>query len=521
MLLFILPLLAFNAGYFHISGIYVRWQKSEQERFARQKLGEIAAKTSFTAHLGNAGNRMIEKLGSTLEELHDFRFKNLDWQKITWQVFASPFPDFQVFLLRKPKDSGRAEIFHHHSDRNFNRRSIEMMFSFLVQTNQEKKLDQGEKRRNEKILKKVFGSGSDSDLLGKKHKAVATPVIFNKVPAWLLWDFVCSSTGETAGYFLLVRRNQDLDAASLKITALETGLGKKIPGGFIRLFESGSQDQFYPRRIAEYRPFMNWRKNLGLCNDATLSDWQYKGFPWQKKLGAYSLYTRILIHDKHLLFILLPAIPENLLPNFFFLINLLTIVMLILMLARGWILDIWPGNAIRTRFLMFFSLAVALPMALFVVSSTAFIFDRLKEDENMLEETLSASLPDFDAGKEQIENDYCNTFSVCAQDDEILKMLASSGLRDGNRILKRSVSIFSQGSEKLPLAGIAFFDLHGNIIRKGSDVIPIQEFEPIASFYGYNIATNLRRHVSILEPDFPIPEMKVEKKKSWCFSGLW
>ncbi|MEW6710471.1 MAG: adenylate/guanylate cyclase domain-containing protein, partial [Candidatus Riflebacteria bacterium] len=519
MLLFILPLLAFNAGYFQISEIYLRWQKSEQERFARQKLGEIAANTSFTAHLHNAGNRLVERLGSTLEELDESKFRKLDWAKITGQVLSPPFPDFEVFLLKKTKDSNRSEIFHHHTGRNFNRRSIEMMFNFLVQTNQEKKIDFDERRRNEKILKKVFGSGSDSDLLGKKHKAVATPVIYNKMPTWLFWDFVTSSTDEYAGFFLLVKRNQDLDSASLKMTAKETGLGKTIPGGFIRLFESGSHDQYYPERISTYRPFISWRANLGLCNEEILSDWQYKGFPWQKQLGSYNLYTWILIHDKHLLFLLLPAISKSILPDFFFLINLFSLAIIALMLARGWILDIWPGKAIRTRFLMFFSLAVALPMTLFIVSSTAFIFDRLKADENMLEETLSASLLDFDAGKEQIENDYCNTFSVCMQDEEILQLLASSGLQDENRILNRSVSIFSQVSEKLPLAGIAFFDLHGNIIKKGSDVIPIQDFEPIASFYGYNIATNLRRQVSILEPDFPIPEMKVEEKNLGAFQA--
>ncbi|MFZ5950654.1 MAG: adenylate/guanylate cyclase domain-containing protein, partial [Candidatus Rifleibacteriota bacterium] len=519
MLLFILPLLAFNAGYFQISEIYVRWQKSEQERFARQKLGEIAANTNFTAHLCDAGNRLTEKLSSALEELEDSKFRKLDWDKITRKVLAHPFPDTEVFLLKKPKDSDRSEIFHHHTDRSFNRRSIEMMFSFLVQTNQEKKIGPDEKRRNEKILKKVFGSGSDSDLIGKKHRAVATPVIYNKVPAWLLWDFSTSSTGENTGFFMLVRRDQDLNSASLKLTALETGLGEKIPGGFIKLFESGSDDQYYPGRISTYRPFMDWREKIGLCDEKTLLDWQYKGFPWQKELGSYNLYTWILIHDKHLLFILLPAIPKNLLPDFFFLMNLFSLALVSLMLLRGWILNVWPGNAIRTRFLMFFSLAVALPMTLFIVSSTAFIFDRLKEDENMLEETLSASLLDFDAGKEQIENDYCNTFSICMQDGEILRKLASSGLQDKEEILSQAVSIFSQASEKLPLAGIAFFDLNGNIIKKGSDVIPIQDFEPIANFYGYNIATNLRRQVSILEPDFPIPEMKVEEKNLGAFQA--
>ncbi len=513
LLLFLSPLLAFDASYYFIvNKLYDPWQKLEQQRFAEEKLGEIASSVQFSQHMSRTGESFKEKLNSSLTGMNEERFKKLAWAKIFASCLPENFPQHELLLFYRPGQESDSEIIFHNQQRLIGRRSFEIAFSCLIDQFSERQFKDYEKRTNEKILKKIFGSGSEPEILARKHRSVVTPVIFQEIPSFLLWDFSVDLDGHAAGYFLIVKRNQDLESAALKMAAKSGGLGRKLPGGFIKLFESGVDDCFFPAKISDYKPFMDWRKTIGLANEESLKVWEQEGFPWQKKLGSYSLFTRIMPEEKHLLFILQPSAPKFYLKKPLFLMHLALLGLFILTLVKGLILDRWPSGSIKSRFIIVFTLAVTLPIMLFVVISSAYIFDRMKADERMLEDLLESSLLDFDAGKEQIETDYREAFRQCMQDEAIISELAENGFTRQELLTKMVRAKFCNNDGKLPLAGIALINLEGEFAIKDFPGIPLKELKPLVGFYGHNIALNLRQKMAADFPDYPLPAFKEDEK---------
>jgi class 3 adenylate cyclase len=519
ILVFFLPLLAVNEGFNRILEIITHWNGLEQQAYANRKLGEIASYANFNDHMVIHSKAFSQRLKSLSEKLGKQQLKGYDWQTLSESSFKDPFPIHDLWVFAYDAKSGRSKNLFENASKTVGRRSMEMVFTYLVDLRSDTAIKPFEKRRNEKLLKKIFGNGSDGEIFAKNQAGVATPIIHNNIPSWLIWDFKKGENESALGYFLIVGRNQNLKAAALKLGAQMSGLGTEVAGGFIRLYKTAGADQFFPERLKSFAPFFKWRKSLSLCNENVLDEWHYQGFPWNRTLGDQKLFTRIIPGEKHLLFILLPLAKKPFFVKLLFAFNLFFSALILLLLFRGLILNAWPGKSIRSRFFMVFFLAVTLPLVLYVVSSAAYIFDRLKADEKMLEDKLVSVLKDFDAGKDQIESDYRKAFRECLHDQKLAATLADSGLKEKNKLLQIVDQYFSNNNQQLPLMGIAIYDLSGNKIIGNCTNHSTDEFSTLAGFYGHNIVLNLRRKLTETEPDYPLPKFITDEKNIAAFQA--
>ncbi|GAB4282896.1 MAG: hypothetical protein Kow0029_28730 [Candidatus Rifleibacteriota bacterium] len=511
ILLFVLPLLAINAGGYFVAGIIEHWQNSEQQQFAAQKLGELAANVDFSRHMAFFSEKFQEKISSLVAEMDVEGLRRFKWKNLVESNFRRPFPAFELWLFAGDDKNG-ARILFHKSSHSVSKRSMEIVYDYLLGIRSGRAWKSFEKRRNEKMLKNIFGSGSDGELLAEKHMGVVTPVIHKTIPSFLVWSSYRHVTGRNIGFFLIVRRNQDLKTAAFVMAANKVGLGSKIDGGFIRLFKTASRDVFFPEKLAGSRAFMTWRNSLGLATRDRVISWLYSDFPWNQPIEHKRLFTKVVPREKHLLFVLLPEKHNLILHDLIFSVNLFGFATIILLIVKGLLLDSWPGHSIKSRFVTVFVLAVTLPLVLYGISSVAYIFERLKADEKFLEDTLETSLLDFDAGKEQLENDYEDAFRKCVNDERILKTLAYSGLNNPSKLFEFAQKHFENKERKLPLLGQVFFDLTGNFKLKSLGNFKEKEFTSLAKFYVHNFVINLRRLAQVEEPDLKLPEYKPDQK---------
>ncbi|MDD3146398.1 MAG: HAMP domain-containing protein, partial [Candidatus Riflebacteria bacterium] len=509
ILLLLLPLQALKSGWHEISSIFVRWQAQDQERFAAQKLGEVAANMDLSQQLAQYALLFREGMTSLLLEYPDKKPGSLHFGDLAESVFVNPFPDNEVWsFAQRPNQSESEMVFT--SEKSVSRRPMEMVFQALVVENQEKKQSQGEIRRNEKLLQKIFGNGCTIQLLACDQRGIATPVIYRKIPSFLLWDYSQAPDGTICGFFLIIPRNQDLDAAVMGMAAKKTGLGKDVAGGFVRIFDDGSPDQIFPEHIAGSKIFRSWRNQLGTVRE-NLEKWETEGFPWALPCGNSMLYTRILTGERHLAILLLPAGSSAERPLWLQLINLFGLAAILMLTLRGLILGIWPFKSINSRFAVVFLLAATLPVALFVTSATAYCFERFKADENHLEETLATSLSDFDAGKESLENAYMSAFSAIKSDSEVTQALEKQGMDASPAVFEKIRRIAGDRPENISISGFALFDLGGNLSIDCRGNIRKSDFETLARFYGLPFTLNLRRAVALDEPDFELPFHKIDQ----------
>jgi len=508
VLLLFLPLLALNMGWREVSGILERWKTQEQERYASQKLGEVAANTDLSQHLAEYALRFRQGMLSLLQEYPN-KLIGLPFGELGQSIFARPFPDHVLwaFTGRPNQDSPEVAFC---SEKAVSRRPMEMIFRALVLENQEKSRGSDENRRNEKLLQKVFGTCCTVQLLAGFQRGIATPVIYNRVPSFLVWDYGENSDGNMAGFFIIVPRNQDLDAAALAMAARKTSLGAEVSGGFVKIFSAGSPDMLFPETIGRSASFSSWRNNLGVAREK-LDEWERNGFPWGMRLGNFRLYTRILPAERHLALLLLPAVMPGHQPVWLMMVNLWCVAAVMMVILRGLILGIWPFASINSRFAVAFLLAATLPSALFITSATAYVFERYKADENNLEETLVTSFSDFDAGKEALENDYRTAFSAMKSDAGIMGILAEQGVGGSQAVFARLRQIAESQARNISISGVAVYDLAGNLDSDCRGNIRKVDFATIAKFYGLPFTLNLRKAVSSEEPGLVLPEHKIDQ----------
>jgi len=311
-------------------------------------------------------------------------------------------------------------------------------------------------------------------------------------------------------FFLLVRRNQDLEVSAYSLGAEKAGIGREYPGGFISIFDQ-SGDHFFPERIRKSTSLQNWRRSIGNVISER-KKWEHDGFPWGMKLGRHKLYTRVLPKNPHIAFIIMPDLAPSGLPEWLKAVNLLAGTLIILLLLRGLMLDVWPFEAIGSRFLMAFLLAATLPAVLYIASATAYIYEQHNADENQLEETLTACLLDFDAGKEYLENTYVKLFSQMMNDEQIKLLLERKGLEASEEIFARIGDIVAANPEKVPISGIALYDIAGNARFEAKGSINFDDFVSMAGFYGLPFTSNLRLFARKNEPGIVLPDQKKDPR---------
>lgn len=509
ILLLLLPLLAVNSGWREVGDIVERWKVQELERFASQKLGEIAANVDLSQHLAEYCKRFGQGMVSLLDEYPKRRLSGLPFQELVRNNFASPYPVYELWAFTGQPKQDEVEVAYC-SEKGVSRRPMEMVFSALVMESREISRSQDEDRRNGKLLQKIFGNGCSIPLLAGDQRGIATPVIYRRVPSFLIWNYLFSSDGTMAGYFMIVPRNQDLDACALAMTARKTGLGTEVVGGFVKIFTAGSPDQYYPARLADSKVFMDWRNNLGVANEK-LREWETNGFPWGLSLGRHRLYTRILTDERHLAILILPAGQSGQKPQWLQLINYGVSIIVLMLFLRGMLLGVWPFSKINGRFAVVFILAATLPAVLFITSATAYVYERYRAEESHLEETLVTSLSDFDAGKDLLENEYKSVYAAMRSDAEILKTLEDKGLDGSDAVFARLRQITDNRAGKISISGMALFDLGGNLVTSCRENIRKADFDTLAKFYGLPFTLNLRQAATRDEPQLKLPEHKIDQ----------
>ncbi len=510
VLLLFLPLLAVNRGWREVDAIVGRWRNQEQERLASQKLGEISANLDFSLHMAEQATRFSRGLTSLLQEYPSRSPNSLPVDDLAENVFSAPFPKHVLWVfLRQSGQSGVQTWFT--NEKNASRRPMEMIMQSLIDENSHEKKGDVEARRSEKLLQKVFGHGCLISLIAGEQRNIATPVIYRQTPSFLLWDFAEIGDGRSIGFFLVVSRNQDIEAASMAMAARKAGLGTEMAGGFLGVFKTAGPDQLFPPRIGSSKIFKDWRRQLGLA-DQKIEEWEKEGFPWAHPLGRYLLYCRILTLEKHVAFLLLPAADSGGLPIWLNLLNLTVVSFLVLLLLRGFLLGVWPFVSISSRFAVVVLLAATLPASLYITSATAYVFERFKADENHLEETLVTSLLDFDASKETLETDYLSLLAEIRGDRLIEEKLTAGGIASSSEVFARVREMIHNRGGRLSVTGFALYEPSGDYRIESSGKIKVSGFDVLARFYGLPHTLNLRKTLTREEPEFVLPAHRVDEK---------
>lgn len=498
-----IPLLTANTGIRELINTYNYSQTRASEQYASQILGEMASVTDFNLQFTNKNNALKSHIRTLFNTQSDFD-ADYPWEKLHEKFFQKPFPLNDVWYFLSEPDKATETVYA--SCTRAPRRPFIMMFEHLVRLNKQQESTEQQNRFNERLLQRTFGSGTIAELLASHQRSVPTAIIYNNTPSYLLWDYTSCDSGRTIGYFILIPKNQDLDAASYKMAAKSAGLGSEYKGGFVSIFRHEPIDYYFPASIKESDEFMQWREGLGYAEDI-YRELEEKGIAQHQDIGGETLYTRLLPGRGHIAFLILPDPSQETQEIAVRAFNWFYVALILMFLIRGLLIDKWPFDTINSRFVIAFFLAISYPAILFLTSAFSYLEERKSYERNQLAEVLTSTLRSFDAGKDYLENSYRNAFSKMVSDEYVEEHLKNHSLSSSDKLLERVRQLAVSDGETLPVAGLAVFDMQGNHkCVSFSEEMTARDFKGMTNFYRVPFAISLRRNYQRY-----VPEAELEK----------
>ena len=189
ILLWLVPLLSLNIGFYFLAEIDLYWKNAEQATMAAQETEGIASAADFSYQFaktcGNFSNIMHSAIEAGLSE------KQLitHLQDRAKKVFRSPFPEKELYVFEIPEETQKCKLLMFDAKRTVSRRAFERIFDYLVKLNLGTEMPDFIKKQNEKLLTTKFRGENTGSMLAHSQRAKTSNALYEKSPHWLNWDY--------------------------------------------------------------------------------------------------------------------------------------------------------------------------------------------------------------------------------------------------------------------------------------------------------------------------------------------
>jgi len=506
VILLLLPVFVINFGYSFFQGIDLHWQKNMQQELAHQEVESLAAGSEFSYQFNRLGGNFNKAFQSSIAaDIPDNRLVAIVEQKAR-RIFRRPFPEYELFAFRIPDSSRNSEILFMQTDTNPSRRMFSRAFEHLVKVNLKKTTGSVVDKQNEKLVARILGGQSKSDLMGRTQRGKASFAFYRQFPHWFMWDFFEIEGKGTYGFFLFTR-NDDKRKTAAHLLALrdlrERGTGL---GAFVPLYSDFGGAVLQPP-LHRSRIFMSWAKQKIAAVEKDLKKWLQEGPPPVTNLGNYQAFSYIGKGHTHMSVFLLPQIKTPERPAWLFIVNLILVGTIILMMLRGLISGIWPSINLKWRFILTYLLAATLPIGMLVISAYGYVSQYRRATHFQSLSRLQFHIKQFDARKAQIHDEYRKAFDEVFKDEELIRILKDEG-SNSEAAKDRVLHHFANRREPLPLLCFAIIDEMGEGKRYYEGSVE-DEADPTIDAFKYPIAKVLQKKILNHEPDRKFPPLKV------------
>ena len=483
IILWLFPLFLLNIGWYSFSYIDYRWVKNEWNEQSQREAESLAATSDFSYSMGKMSGEFFNILKKEVESFGNNNSQKELLTNIASQankVFRKPFPEHNLFVFKIPSKKNKAELIFSNVENLIGKRAIGVAFEYFVKIHLlDKTYSENDKKIGSSMAKKFLGSNCKPSVMAETQRSKVSYSIYNNKPHYFLWDYLKEEkTGDIYGFFLTIENNVDAEIGS-KLIALR-GLkedykdGIKRYGAFIPLFPGYggviANEEF--AKMPEYKQITReWTpKNIN-----ELYDWQFKDTSKlfeNTRVGDYKAFFYILAGQSHATVLLKPILEKAEFPYWLYLLNIVSIIIIILLLMRGFILGIWPSFSLKIRFITTYFLAASMPLGLLVIATYGFIseYEHSARFNDLSKLRICINL--FDTRKTQLQEEYKNAYLEIMNDprfqesikcfDEANKNKPSSFPKEAKDVLNCALEILNKNSRNLPILGLTIVDERGN-----------------------------------------------------------
>jgi class 3 adenylate cyclase/cytochrome c-type biogenesis protein CcmH/NrfF len=503
ILLWLVPLIAINIGFYFLASIELHWQQAEQKELANQEIESLALSANFSYQFARKAEDFRKSFQSLLgTEMSAASFKK-NLRKRAEKIFRWPFPERELFVFKLADNDKSARMLMQVTDQGFSKTAFSRTFKHLVDISRNEEQSYAKFQQNEKLLKQLLGGAANSENLAISHRGKTSYAIFRRHPHFFIWDYFTIQGDAIYGYMLLspVTDNNRADGMLLSLRDFRDqriGLAAFLP-----LFEVYDK-AVIQAPLHKSKLFRNWARNQVPSAAKDLKQWLASGTPPVAELGNFKLFSYLGKGNTHLTTLLLPRIKMAPVPMWLSLLNYLLGSFILLLLIRGFLLERWLQLRLRIKFLLTFLLAATLPLSLLVIVSSGYLSQFRRSIHFQTVSDLLLSLKQFDSRKARITDNYRNAFLRLVKNPALAKALKEEGAHS-NKAKEIIEKTFENSKVSLPLSAYAIFDESADGIR-GYGVNHKKSVDVFLNSFSYPIVEQLRRLIQKKNPEYKLKD---------------
>lgn len=503
LLLWLLPLLSVNVGYYAIRYLDNYWQKIEQQNEAFIELEALEAASCFEKALARHQGSFFSEYQAIVNYGIEEEYLTSVIKSVAESHFGSNFVDSDLFLFRFDGDS--ANLFHHQADGIVSRRMLERVFEHLVTLSEGYSVRDSRTRQNRRMFESLIGQHGMSDTdMALTQKGRLSYSFYKKHPCRFVWNSFKADDGTYFGYMFFIRADRPLMHEVIK-NGFEKSFGasKNLVG--LLPVDSFFGEPVLSAELKKHSHFNAWAQELFKKVEKNPLYWLENGAPNSQQIGDHMLYGHIGRAGRYLAVIMMPKPSEISLPLWLKGLNFFIISLFVLITTKGLLLDKWPRLGLLGRFNMNFALASSLPLTIFVVVCVAYVNQYQQALNYLSSSEIQLMLRQFDSKKQQATDNYRFAFRKALTDPELVQHLKKVKEPD-DKALEIVLGHFIKSN--LSVDYVVVIDANGSAARffaeEDKDLFHVQSLD-------YPIVNILREELFSVQPDAQLadPDFKL------------
>ena len=461
-LLFVIPLISLNAGFYRLSNITKEWALKEQEKKAIQEAETLSSEADFGLRTESLLADFFEKIKTVSEEI-DFKKDSLlakHLEKIENRVFSKPFPQHHIYVFKITPQTSKTELLFYKGDIKSGKRSLCLAFEHLYNLNNDIKIDDVKKKNNESFAKLILGDNANILSVAKDLRGIST---FSKgihKSSRFIWDYAVIKGKGIIGAFLICNDVNNQAYYGRRLALKNLYKRDKLVGAFLPVYKDYGE-ACIPEPLVRSKTFLNWSNSITIQNKDEMERWFKESLPQRVPLGNYTGFCHLGRGATHIAVVLVKSIKGFVMPKWLITINIFSLLMLFLILGFGIFFNKWPQTTLTTRFALSYVLASVLPLSLIVVSAYDYMRKYTKTIVDQSSSDLLTALKSFDYQKSLSLKKYKMAFTKALNDNIFIDLIKEKGIEDES-VAQRVKDIFENSDEELPILGVKILDEVGD-----------------------------------------------------------
>ena len=470
ILLFIIPILAFNISYYYTSKINEYFEIKEQEKKAMHEAETLASEGDFKNQISSLFSKFFDTFRNDVKlNYKDKSFIVKHIKKSADKIFEEPFPqDYFLYTFKIDSQTKKTNLIFTNDNKNLiGKTAICKAFEQLYKINYYNYTSLDDLNVNKNFVKQLIGKFTSPESIAKAMRGLPTHTNGVHKASWFIWDYVFIEGKGTFGVIFLYKVDKTNQEIAERLALKNLKKRFKGLGAFIPLYKGDGNSNIFGKPILQYpldksTLFSEWASKITIHDLQVANKWLENSLPQGDELGNYTAYQFLARGSFRIAVVLVKSIKTKTLPKWLILFDFIDVYILFIIIYCYIFFDFNFKFSLKIRFAISYMLASFLPLSILLATAYAYILEYQKTSINKELSEIQTNLKSTDAKKMNNVREYKATFTNVLNEKKLIDLIKEKGIEDESAARYVLDKFESEDSKKsLPILGVKILDENG------------------------------------------------------------